>query len=144
MAEFDNDSESASSNSSMESATASNLCIKIKSIPRVAFARDLRLKEGDIILANNGKIFNQDINEFTELCDQAQDSEQQMLITVCRGEVVFDILVGERLGVEFDYCDAESSSAAALLFAKHHVGAKEQYCNYEALRDIHRLSLIHI
>ena len=138
MAEVDNNSESTSSNSSMDSATASNLFIKIKSIPRVAFARDLRLKEGDIILANNGKIFNQDINEFTELCNQAQDSEQPILISVCRGEVVFDLLVGERLGVEFDYCDAESSSTAASLFAKHHVGEKDHYCNYEALRDIHR------
>ncbi len=138
MAEFDNGNESTSSNSSMESANAPNLFIKIKSIPRVAYARDLRLKEGDIILANDGKIFSQDINEFIELCDQAQDSEQQLLLTVCRGEVVFDLLVGERLGVEFDYCDAESSSAAALLFAKHHVGAKDHYCNYEALRDIHR------
>ena len=138
MAEVDNNSESTSSNSSMDSATASNLFIKIKSIPRVAFARDLRLKEGDIILANNGKIFNQDINEFIELCNQAQDSEQQMLISVCRGEVVFDLLVGERLGVEFDYCDADSSSTAASLFAKHHVGEKDHYCNYEALRDIHR------
>ena len=71
MAEFDNDSESTSSNSSMEFGYCANLFIKIKSIPRVAYARDLRLKEGDIILANNGKIFNQDINEFTELCDQA-------------------------------------------------------------------------
>ena len=138
MAEVENESESTSSTSSMESATASNLFIKIKSIPRVAFARDLRLKEGDIILANNGKIFSQDINEFIKLCDQAQDSEEQLLLTVCRGEVVYDILVGERLGVEFDYCDAESSSTAASLFAKHHVGAKDQYCNYEALRDIHR------
>jgi len=138
LAEFDNDSESTSSNSSMGSTATSNLFIKIKSIPRVAFARDLRLKEGDIILANNGKIFNQDINEFIELCNQAQDSEQQMLISVCRGEVVFDLLVGERLGVEFDYCDADSSSTAASLFAKHHVGEKDHYCNYEALRDIHR------
>jgi hypothetical protein len=138
LAEFDNSSESTASNSSTESASGSNLFIKIKSIPRVAFARDLRLKEGDIILANSGKIFNQDINEFIELCDQAQDSEQQLLLTICRGEVVFDLLVGEKLGVEFDYCDAESSSAAALLFAKHHVGEMEHYCNYEALRDIHR------
>jgi len=138
LAEFDNDRESTSSNSSMDSATASNLFIKIKSIPRVAYARDLRLKEGDIIIANNGKIFSQDINEFTELCDQAKDNEQQLLLTICRGEVVFDLLVGERLGVELEYCDAESSSATALLFAKHHVGEKDHYCNYEALRDIHR------
>ena len=138
MAEFDSESERASSNSSTVSATDANLFIKIKTIPRVAYARDLRLKEGDIILANNGKIFGQDINEFIELCDQAQDGEQQLLLTVCRGDVVFDLLVGERLGVEFDYCDAESSSAAASLFAKHHVGAKDHYCNYEALRDIHR------
>ena len=127
----------------MESATASNLFIKIKSIPRVAYARDLRLKEGDIILADNGKIFSQDINEFIELLDQARDSEQPLLLTVCRGEVVFDLLVQEKLGVELDYCDAESSSAAALLFAKHHVGAKDHYCNYEALRDIHRHDVLY-
>ncbi|MFL2845697.1 MAG: hypothetical protein ACJ0BO_05485 [Candidatus Puniceispirillaceae bacterium] len=138
MAEFDHDSESTSSNSTTESASGSTLFIKIKSIPRVAFARDLRLKEDDIILANNGKILEQDINAFTELCDQAQDNEQQLLLTICRGEVIFDLLVAERLGVELDFCDTESSSAAALLFAKHHVGAKDQYFNYEALRDIHR------
>ena len=51
---------------------------------------------------------------FTELCDQAKDSEEQLLLTVCRGEVVFDLLVGENLAVEFDYCDAESSSASSL------------------------------
>ena len=112
MAEFDNDSENTSSNSSMESVATSNLFIKIKVNPKVAYARDLRLKEGDIILANDGKIFNRDINEFRELCDQAHDSErQQLLLTVCRGEVVFDLLVGAWLGIEFDYCDAESSSA---------------------------------
>ncbi len=138
MAEFDNDSGSEPSDSSTDAAAASTLFIKIKSIPRVAYARDLRLKEGDIILANSGKIFGQDIDEFRELCDQAHDSEQELLLTICRGEVVFDLLVAEKLGVELDYCDAESSSAAASLFAKHHVGSKDQYCNYEALRDIHR------
>ena len=138
MAEVDHDGGGTASNGSTESISASTLFIKIKSIPRVAFARDLRLKEGDIILANNGKILGQDIDAFIELCDQAQDSEQQLLLTICRGEVVFDLLVAERLGVELDYCDAESAATAAGLFAKHHVGARDHYCNYEALRDIHR------
>ncbi len=138
MAELDHDSESTLTGSMKDSASGSSLFIKIKSIPRVAYARDLRLKEDDIILANNGTILGQDIDAFTELCDQAQDNEQHLLLTICRGEVIFDLLVSGRLGVELDYCDTESSSAAALLFGKHHVGAKDHYCNYEALRDIHR------
>ena len=138
MAEFDHDSGGMPSNGSAESTTAAAVFIKIKSIPRVAYARDLRLKEGDIILANDGKFLGQDINEFGELCDQAKDREQALLLTICRGDIVFDLLVAERLGVELDICDIESSSAAASLFAKHHVGSKDHYCNYEALRDIHR------
>ncbi len=138
MAEFDHDSEGTSSNGSLETSAASGLFIKIKSIPRVAYARDLRLRDDDIILANDGKILSQDINEFRELCDQAYDNKKQLLLTICRGEVVFDLLVAERLGVELDYCDADSSAAAASLFAKHHVGSKDLYRTYEALRDIHR------
>ena len=109
-----------------------------KSIPRVAYAREVRLREDDIILANNGKIFTQDIDEFREVCDQACSNEKKLLLTICRGEVIFDLLITERLGVEFDYCDADASAAAAALFAKHHVGPKDDYRNYEALRDIHR------
>ena len=138
MAEFDNDSGGSPSNGSAETSAASVIFIKIKSIPRVAYARDLRLREGDIILANNGKIYGQDITEFRELCEQAYNSEQELLLTICRDEVVFDLLIAERLGVELDYCDVETSSAAASLFAKHHVGPKDHYRNYEALRDIHR------
>ena len=71
MAEFDHDNGGTSSKGSMEASAASGLFIKIKSIPRVAYARDLRLREGDIILANNGKILNQDINEFRELVSKS-------------------------------------------------------------------------
>jgi hypothetical protein len=138
VAEFDQESEGRLSNDSMETSATSILFIKIKSIPRVAYARDLRLREGDIILANNGKIFGQDINEFRELCEQTDKGEQELLLTICRNEVVFDLLIAESLGVELDYCDAETSSAAASLFAKHHVGPKDHYRNYEALRDIQR------
>lgn len=138
MAEFDHDREDSPPNGSTETSATSDLLIKIKSIPRVAYARDLRLREGDIILANNGKIYGQDIDGFRELCDQAHNSERELLLTICRGEVIFDLLIAERLGVELEYCDAETSSSAASLFAKHHVGPKDHYRNYEALRDIHR------
>ena len=143
MAEFDHDSEGTTPDGSMGNSAASILFIKIKSIPRVAYARDVRLREDDIILANNGKIFSQDISEFRELCNQVQDSEKELLLTICRGEVVFDLLINEKLGVELDYCDAETATAATALFANHHVGSKDLYRNYEALRDIHRHVVIY-
>ena len=61
-----------------------------------------------------------------------------MLLTICRGEIVYDVFAEGRLGADLDYADAEASSAAAALFAKHHMGPKDHYQNYEALRDVQR------
>ena len=66
MAEFDDDSGGTTSNGSEDKSAVTVLFIKVKSIPRVAYAREVRLREDDIILANNGKIFTQDIDEFAE------------------------------------------------------------------------------
>ena len=61
-----------------------------------------------------------------------------MLLTICRGEIVYDVFAEGRLGADLDYADAEASNAAAALFAKHHMGPKDHYQNYEALRDVQR------
>ena len=138
MADFDYDSGRTSSADSATQTANTALFIKIKLIPRMAHGRDLRLREEDIILAIDGKAYNEDINNFKDLCEQAEERDEELLFTICRGEILYDVLVTKKLGVELDYCDAEASIAAAALFSKHHVGPKDQYCNYEALRDIQR------
>ncbi len=138
MADFDSDSERTASADSAENKGNIALFIKIKSIPRVAHGRDLRLREDDVILAIDGKAYNQDIDNFKELCDHAEEREEELLLTIGRGEILYDLLVAKKLGVEFYYCDAELSNTLGALLSKHHVGPKDQYCNYEALRDIQR------
>ena len=73
MADFDYDSGGASSADTTANTTSTALFIKIKLIPRIAHGRDLRLREGDIILAIDGKVHNQDIDNFRDLCDQAEE-----------------------------------------------------------------------
>ena len=141
MAEFDQDNANVMG---AETAGAENqdsahpLFIKIKSLSRVSHGRDIRLRDGDIIIAIDGELNTNDIKAFLTLCDQAKLNEEKLLLTICRGEVVYDVFAGGRLGAEYDYADAEASSAAAALFAKHHMGPKDHYQNYEALRDVQR------
>ena len=78
--------------------------------------RDLRLRDGDIIIAIDGALNTNDIHAFRALGDRL-NSQEKLLLTICRGEVVYDVFAEGRLGADLDYADAEASSAAAALFA---------------------------
>jgi hypothetical protein len=112
--------------------------IEIKSLSRASHGRDLRLRDDDIIIAIDGELNTNDIDAFRALGAKVELLEEKLLLTICRGQVVYDVFAGGRLGAEYDYADAEASSAAAALFAKHHMGPKDHYQNYEALRDLQR------
>ena len=141
MAEFDQDHaagiETGKAGAENQGA-ATTLFIRIKALSRVSHGRDLRLRDGDIIIAVDGELNSNDIKAFRALGDQAKLHEEKMLLTICRGEVVYDVFAEGRLGADLDYADAEESSAAAALFAKHHMGPKDHYQIYEALRDVQR------
>ena len=141
MAEFDQDHANADATDA-EGATAQTavktLFVMIKSLSRVAHGRDLRLREGDIIVAVDGALNELDIDGFRGLCDQAKDDAEPLLLTICRGEIIYDLLIEGRLGAELEYANAEASLAAQTLLSKHHIGPKDHYRNYEALRDIRR------
>ena len=141
MAEFDQDHEASSEAETADAANQSAAApqfIKIKSLQRVSHGRDLRLRDDDIIIAIDGALNTNDISAFRALGAKAELVEEKLLLTICRGEVVYDVFAEGRLGADYDYADAEASSAAAALFAKHHMGPKDHYKNYEALRDIQR------
>jgi hypothetical protein len=141
VAEFDQDHEAgleAETADAANQSAATPQFVKIKSLQRVSHGRDLRLRDDDIIIAIDGTLNTNDIAAFRALGAKAELLEEKLLLTICRGEVVYDVFAEGRLGADYDYADAEASSAAAALFAKHHMGPKDHYQNYEALRDIHR------
>jgi hypothetical protein len=141
VAEFDQDHANADEKDA-DGATAQTavktLFVMIKSLPRIAHGRDLRLREGDIIVAIDGELNELDIDAFRGLCEQAKEDAEPLLLTICRGDVIYDVLVEGRLGAELEYANAEASVAAQTLLSKHHIGPKDHYRNYEALRDIRR------
>ena len=123
---------------SNEGKPVSGSFIKIKSLPRVAYGRDLRLREDDIILAVETALWSDDIELFNKTCEQAEETGAPLLVTISRGEVVFDILIERPLRLEFDYTTDEETTSAHALFKTHEFGSREDYSNYEALRDVHR------
>lgn len=136
--EFDQEREEPGSLDVSGDAAATKLFITIKSMSRVAYARNLRLRDEDIIIAVDGVLNEDDIISFNARFDQLLEKQEKLLLTICRKEVIYDVLVEDKLGVELGFADSEASAIAQKLFAQHHIGSKDQYQNYEALRDVHR------
>ena len=112
--------------------------IEIKSVPQRSYARDLRLREGDVIMAMDGTPCHLDIAEFESFLLDAHDDETPVFVTVSREQMFFEIFLTEPLGASLDYTDAKLAADIVARFANHSVGPKEQYQTYEALRDVRR------
>ena len=112
--------------------------IQMKSVPQRSYARDLRLRDGDIIVAIDGNVCNVDVAEFENLLLDARDDEASLFVTIARDEMFFEIFVSGPLGVSLDYTDAQRAADIVARFANHSVGPREQYQTYEALRDMRR------
>jgi len=136
--EFDQEREDPGTSDALGDGAAAKLFMTIKSMSRVAYARNLRLRDEDIIVAIDGVLNDDDIISFNARFDQLLENQEKLLLTICRNEVIYDVLVENKLGVELGFADSEASAIAQKLFAQHHIGLKDHYQNYEALRDVHR------
>ena len=112
--------------------------IELKSVPQRSLARDLRLRDGDVIVAIDGAACHLDIAEFEDLLLDARDDENSLFVTISRDQMFFEIFMTGPLGVSLDYTDAQLAADIAVRFGNHSVESKEQYQTYEALRDVHR------
>ena len=121
-----------------QQAAQSSVFIEIKSVPQRSYARDLRLRDGDVIVAIDGVACHLDIADFEYLLLDARDDETSVFVTIGRDQMFFEIFMTGPLGVSLDYTDAQLASDIAARFKNHSVGSKEQYQTYEALRDVHR------
>jgi len=121
-----------------QQAVPSSVFIEIKSVPQRSLARDLRLRDGDVIVAIDGVDCHLDIAEFEDLLLDARDDETPLFVTIGRDGMFFEIFMTGPLGVSLDYTNAQLAADIAAGFSNHLVGPKEQYQTYEALRDLHR------
>ena len=121
-----------------QQAAPSSVFIEIKSVPHRSYARDLRLRDGDVIVAIDGTACHLDIAEFEYLLLDARDDETSLFVTIGRDQMFFEIFMAGPLDVSLDYTDAQHAADIAVRFKNHTVGLKEQYQTYEALRDVHR------
>ena len=112
-------------------AVPSPVFIEIKSVPLRSSGRDMRLREGDVIVAVDGLACHLDITEFENLLLDALDDESSVFVTIGRDEMFFEIFLTGPLGLSLDYTDAQRAVTIAEQFANHSVGPKEQYQTYE-------------
>jgi len=121
-----------------QQAVPSPVFIEIKSVPQRSYARDLRLRDGDVIVAIDGAGCHLDIAEFEDVLLDARDDETSVFVTIGRDQMFFEIFMTGPLGISLDYTDAQRAADIAARFANHSVGPKAQYQTYEALRDVRR------
>ena len=121
-----------------QQAAPNSVFIEMKSVPQRSYARDLRLRDGDVIVAIDGEACHLDIAEFDDVLLDARDDETSVFVTIARDQMFFEIFMTGPLGVSLDYTDSQRASDIAARFSNHSVGAKAQYQTYEALRDLRR------
>ena len=76
-----------------QQAASGAVFIAIKSIPMRSYARDLRLREDDVIAAVDGVPCNLDIAEFEDLLLDARDDEKELFVTISRDRIFFEIFL---------------------------------------------------
>ena len=121
-----------------QQAVPETVFIALKSIPQRSYARDLRLREDDVIAAIDGVPCHLDIIEFENRLLDARDDETALFVTIARDQMFFEIFIDRPLGVTFEYTVAERAADISQRFADYAVGPKEQYQTFEALRDVRR------
>ena len=76
-----------------QKAVPGSVFIEIKSVPLRSNARDLRLRDGDVIVAIDGVACHIDITEFEDLLLDARDDETSVLVTIGRDQIFFEIFM---------------------------------------------------
>ena len=107
-------------------AASGSVLIELKTVPQRSFARDLRLRDGDVIVAVDGIVSCRDIAEFEELLLDARDDETALFVTVARDHMFFEIFMTGPLGMSLEYTDATRAADIEARFERHSVGPKTQ------------------
>ena len=98
-----------------------------------------KLKEADILVAIDGKIYEDGPANLREMFLSKQGEEAKWLITLWRDGQVFDILITMPIESKFGLATEEETSWAKEEFQKHVYGDFKSYQNFEIYRDSHNI-----
>jgi hypothetical protein len=113
--------------------------LKLKEHGQSSRTRALRLKEDDVVVAIDGIIYHETIDNMVDLLSSGEESDK-WLLTIWRNGKFFEIFTRGPLGGIFEFTRPEESQMIADLFKKRELGEKEDYRIYEALRDVKRVA----
>ena len=109
--------------------------IQIKSMGRMGHARELRLREQDVLVAIDGLAIKSDIQKLEE---ELKMIEEPVLLTLFRGGFFLSVFAKQDLSCVLEYAPAEISEGVALKLQTHEIDNPKSYRSYEALRNVHR------
>ena len=115
----------------------SNTFVCIKEVRSLSRARSLRLQEGDVIVAIDGKPFHEDIETFLDVLFENED-EAGLLLTVFREDTMFSVLTKGPIGAVLEYAKQEMADRARAAFENFVVEPKETIITFEVLRNMER------
>ena len=110
--------------------------IALETVGRLSYARELRLKQDDVIVALDGNPIICDIDKFDETIKSY--AEMPALLTIFRNGEFFEIFVTDELECSYKYAPDEQVEAIIEKQPEHQIGPKESYFSFEALRDMRR------
>ena len=98
-----------------------------------------KLKEADILVAIDGKLYEDGPARLREMFLSKQGEEAKWLLTLWRDGQVFDILITMPIESKFGLATEEETSWAKEEFQKHVYGDFKSYQNFEIYRDSHNI-----
>lgn len=98
-----------------------------------------KLKEADILVAIDGKLYEDGPVKLREMFLSKQGEEAKWLLTLWRDGQVFDILITMPIESKFGLATEEETSWAKEEFQKHVYGEFKSYQNYEIYKDSHNI-----
>ena len=109
--------------------------LKISELKLKCRARNLRLKEDDVIVAVDGEPFHGTILEFTNILSE---EDKKTLLTIKRSDVIFELITFGNLGTTFKFSSPEETIEIEKSFENHTIHPLEEYMIFEVLRDLRR------
>ncbi len=135
MAEPDELTESQSEQSETEKISKSFL--KLKEHGRFSRTRAMRLKEDDVIIAVDGKLFHDTADNLADTL--SEEEVEHWIITIYRGGVIFEVASRGPLGGTFEYCKATEIQSIENALKNHTFYPKKEYKIFEVLKDIQKV-----
>ena len=109
--------------------------LKISELKLKCRARNLRLKDDDVIVAVDGEPFHGTILEFTNIL---AEEDKKTLLTIKRSDIIFELFAFGTLGTKFKFTNPEETIEIEKSFENHTIHPLEEYNIFEILRDLRR------